>query len=185
MSASTRIKLAASLALGIAIAPAARAQCAYATPCIIHQAIIDTSDIHRSGPRYGVIFLSPGITDSIRVHNKGQSVSATTSLFGWEFERQLFENPKGVVPITNLVLGVAGLDQGLILPSATWLVGMRTADNFEFGIGPNVSPLGAALALGAGVTLHSGKLNIPFDVAYVSSKVGPRYSLTTGFNVVQ
>src|SRR5471032_3200018 len=110
MSTSSRVTLAAAV-LTLAIAPSAQAQCAYATPCIIHQAIIDTADIHRSGPRYGVIFLSPGITDSIRVHNKNQTVNATTSLFGWEFERQLFENTKGVVPVTNLVLGVAGLDQ--------------------------------------------------------------------------
>ena len=106
-------------------------------------------------------------------------------MFGWEFQSELLHNPRGITPVTNLVLGVAGLDPGLALPSATWLVGMRTSDDFEFGIGPNLSLLGPALAIGAGMTFHSGKMNIPFDVAYVSSKIGPRYSFTTGFNVMK
>ncbi len=142
-------------------------------------------EVDRSGPRYGAIWLSPPITDSIKAHNGNQKVSGTTSLFGWDFQRELMSNPSGMSPVMNVILGVAGLDQGLVLPSATWLVGMRTRDDLEFGIGPNLSLLGPALAIGAGVTLHSGKLNIPFDVAYVASKIGPRYSVTTGFNVMK
>jgi hypothetical protein len=62
---------------------------------------------------------------------------------------------------------------------------MRTRDNFEVGIGPNVSLAGAALAVTGGMTFHSGELNIPLDVAYVSSKFGTRISLTTGFNIMK
>ena len=149
------------------------------------RADVDTSEIKRSGPRYGVIWLSPSLVDSISAHNKHQSVNGTTSVFGWDFQTQLLRNPHGAAPITDIVLGVAGLDQGLILPSATWLVGMRTQDDFEIGIGPNVSLAGAALALTVGRTFHSGQLNIPFDVAWVSSKIGQRVSLTTGFNVMK
>lgn len=146
---------------------------------------IENEEVRRSGPRYGVIWLSPQIADSVTAHNKNQKINPTTSLFGWEFQRELLRNPKGIVPVSSLVLGLAGLDQGLVLPSATWVVGMRTPEDIEFGIGPNVSPAGAALAVSAGMTFHSGQLNIPFDLTYVSSKLGTRFSLTTGFNVMK
>jgi hypothetical protein len=35
------------------------------------------------------------------------------------------------------------------------------------------------------MTFHSGALNIPLDVTYVSSKIGTRVSLTTGFNIMK
>ena len=94
-------------------------------------------------------------------------------------------NPTGVEPITSIVLGVAGLEQGLVLPSATWVVGIRTQEDFELGIGPNASLAGVALAVTAGRTFHSGSLHIPIDVAWVGSKIGQRFSLTTGFNVTK
>jgi hypothetical protein len=147
------------------------------------RAIIDTLPAKRSGPRYGALWLSPAIADSISVHNNNHKVNGTTSLFGWDFETQLMRNPTGVEPITSLVLGVAGLEQGLVLPSATWVVGIRTQDNFELGIGPNASLAGVALAVTVGRTFHSGTLHIPIDVAWVGSKIGQRVSLTTGFNV--
>jgi hypothetical protein len=168
----------------LAAAPAARAQ---GEPNLHRewQVKIDTSDIKRSGPRYGALWLSVALADSISAHNKNQKVNPMMSLFGWEFESELLRNPNGATPVTNLVIGVAGLDQGLVLPTATWLVGMRTKDDFEAGIGPNISPAGPALALTVGMTLHSGRLNIPLDVAYVSSKIGTRVSFSTGFNVMQ
>lgn len=164
-------------ALVAAMAADARAQ--------LRHAVIDTMPDKRSGPRYGVIWLSPALADSISVRNGNQKVNSTTSIFGWDFETQLMRNPKGVAPITSLVLGVAGLDQGLALPSATWIVGVRTQDDFEVGIGPNASLAGVALAVTAGRTFHSGSLHIPVDVAWVSSKFGQRVSLTTGFNVMK
>jgi len=149
------------------------------------RAIIDTLPAKRSGPRYGAIWLSPAIADSISVRNNNHKVNGTTSIFGWDFETQLMRNPKGVEPITSIVLGVAGLEQGLVLPSATWVVGIRTQEDFELGIGPNASLAGVALAVTAGRTFHSGSLHIPIDVAWVGSKIGQRLSLTTGFNVTK
>jgi hypothetical protein len=149
------------------------------------RAIIDTLPAKRSGPRYGAIWLSPALADSISVRNDNHKVNATTSIFGWDFETQLMRNPNGVEPITSVVLGVAGLEQGLALPSATWVVGLRTHDDFELGVGPNASLAGVALAVTVGRTFHSGSLHIPFDVAWVSSKFGQRVSLTTGFNVTK
>jgi hypothetical protein len=81
------------------------------------------------------------------------------------------------------VVLAGGLDQGVLLPSINWLVGLRTRDGAEFGIGPNVTPAGVALALAAGVTFRAGVLNIPMNFAVVPSKEGMRVSMLTGFTL--
>ena len=68
------------------------------------------------------------------------------------------------------------------MPSLTWLVGLRSPTGLEFGIGPNITPVGVALALAGGVTFRSGSLNVPVTFAVVPSDVGTRVSMLTGFN---
>ena len=41
----------------------------------------------------------------------------------------------------------------------------------------------AGLVIAAGVTVRSGALNIPVNVAVATSKHGPRVTLLTGFNI--
>ena len=63
-------------------------------------------------------------------------MNGTTSIFGWDFETQLMRNPTGVEPITSLVLGVAGLEQGLVLPAVRrGVVGIRTQKISSWGSG--------------------------------------------------
>jgi hypothetical protein len=81
------------------------------------------------------------------------------------------------------VVLAGGLEQGAFLPSVSWLVGLRTASGMEFGVGPNLTPAGSALAFAAGVTYSTGALNIPVNVAVVPSKAGVRVSVLTGFNM--
>ena len=59
---------------------------------------------------------------------------------------------------------------------------MRTRGGTEFGVGPNVTPVGVALVIAAGMTMRAGALNIPINVAVVPSKSGTRVSVLTGFN---
>jgi hypothetical protein len=88
-----------------------------------------------------------------------------------------------VAAVSEWVLLVGGLERDIAIPSLTWLVGMRTANGAEFGVGPNITPAGTALALAAGVTFRHGFVNIPVNVAVVPSKAGTRVSLLTGFNM--
>ena len=39
---------------------------------------------------------------------------------------------------------------GVALPSLNWLVGVRTPTGTEFGVGPNITPLGVGLVIAAG-----------------------------------
>jgi hypothetical protein len=75
-----------------------------------------------------------------------------------------------------------GLERGVVVPSVSWLVGLRTGSGMEFGLGPNVTPAGVALAMAAGVTVSRGALNVPFNIAVVPSRTGVRVSVLTGFN---
>ena len=139
-------------------------------------------ELNRSGPRFGITWMSNDIVDTLRVkHNV--DVAPIITQFGWQFERQFASLENGPVALNEWVILVGGLDQGEILPSLTWLVGLRTQGNFEIGVGPNITPAGVALALSSGVTFRVGALAVPLNIAIVPSKLGPRTSILTGFNL--
>jgi hypothetical protein len=104
------------------------------------------------------------------------------SQFGWQFEKQFYAKDGRMAVLNEWVLLFGGLDQGLAIPSLTWLVGMRTANGSEFGVGPNIGIGGVSLALAAGTTIRTGFLNVPMNVAVVPSRNGMRISFLTGFS---
>ena len=134
-----------------------------------------------SGPRFGVTALSDGVVEKLR--ERSIEVGSNITQFGWQFEKEFYSRQGGVAALHEFVFLVGGLEQGVALPSLNWLVGLRTANGAEFGIGPNITPVGVALTLAAGVTFRSGALNVPMTFAVVPSKAGTRISLLTGFNL--
>lgn len=138
--------------------------------------------LNRSGPRVGVTWLGGSIVDTLRSrHNI--DVAPVVTQFGWQFERQFSSLEGGPVALNEFVFLIGGLDQGAFLPSLTWLVGVRTPNQFELGVGPNVTPAGVALALSTGMTFRVGALAVPVNIAIVPSKLGVRSSILTGFNL--
>jgi hypothetical protein len=133
-----------------------------------------------SGPRFGLTLLADGVVN--KLEERDIKVGPHISQFGWQFEKQFYSTVNGPTAVTEWVVLVGGLEQGVVLPSVSWLVGMRTMKGAEFGIGPNITPIGAALAIAAGVTFRAGGLNVPVNVAVVPSKSGVRVSLLAGFN---
>ena len=138
--------------------------------------------LNRSGPRFGVTWLGGSITDTLKSKYK-VDVAHVITQFGWQYERQFASLENGPVALNEFVFLIGGLDQGTFIPSLTWLVGIRTPGNFEFGVGPNATPAGVALAISSGVTFRSGALAIPINVAVVPSRFGMRASILTGFNL--
>ena len=115
-----------------------------------------------------------------------QNVAAATTVpwmdaNGWQFEREFYSKQEGPTVLNEWVFLLGGLDQGVPIPSLSWLVGMRTKEGAEFGIGPNITPAGVALAVAAGVTFRAGVVNVPMNFAVVPSKYGTRVSVLTGF----
>lgn len=134
-----------------------------------------------AGPRFGMTMLPDDTVATLLEHNI--VVGRTISQFGWQFEKQFYAKDSGVAVLNEWVVLVGGLDQGVALPSLSWMVGMRTANGTELGVGPNVSASGVALAIAAGTTLRAGFLNIPVNFAVVPSRQGMRISFLTGFSV--
>ena len=139
------------------------------------------NEVNLSGPRFGVTALSDGVMNELAT--RGLKASPLISQFGWQVERAFYRADTGMAAMTEWVVLLGGLEQDLKIPSMTWLVGLRGANGAEFGIGPNFSPAGSALAIAAGVTFRHGYLNVPVNVAIVPSRNGTRISMLTGFNM--
>jgi hypothetical protein len=134
-----------------------------------------------AGPRFGMTMLSDGVVKKLA--EKQIEVGPAISQFGWQFENQFYTKSSGVTALNEWVVLVGGLDQGVAIPSVSWLVGLRTKEGAEFGVGPNVTPAGAALVVSAGVTFRAGILNVPMNFAVVPTKVGTRVTVLTGFTM--
>ena len=141
--------------------------------------IAKTADL--SGPRFGLTLLADGVVK--KLEERDINVGPHISQFGWQFEKQFYTKDGPVTMVTEWVALVGGLEQSVVLPSLSWMVGARTRDGAEFGIGPNVTPAGTALVLAGGMTFRAGALNIPVNVAVVPSKAGSRVTLLSGFSL--
>jgi hypothetical protein len=139
-----------------------------------------SKSISLGGPRVGFTSLSPGVIEKLKESNF--QVRPLMTQFGWQFEKQFYSKGSGLSALNEWVVLVGGLEQGLVVPSLNWIVGLRTKEGAEFGVGPNLTPAGAALAFAAGITFRTGALNIPMNVAMVPSKDGVRVSVLSGFN---
>ena len=137
--------------------------------------------VNLSGPRFGITSLGDGVRAELLA--RGFEAPSMISQFGWQLERAFYRTDSGMAAMTEWVVLLGGLERDMAIPSLTWLVGMRSANGAEVGIGPNITPAGTALALAAGVTFRHGFVNVPVNVAVVPSKAGTRVSFLTGFNM--
>lgn len=157
--------------------------------CISHNVICQsisrnssTSYMRLSGPRLGMTFITGESAD--RLKDEYDAVPFV-SQFGWQFETRFFTLDNGTVGCLEGIALIGGLEQGLFLPSVNGLVGIRNARGLEFGVGPNVSLAGFALAVGGGFTISAGEVNFPVNIAVVPSNKGIRFSALFGFNAAK
>jgi len=90
------------------------------------------------------------------------------------------------------VLLLGGLDQGMAIPSASFVAGFHSSWGFELGLGPFLTVLApnGRVRLAAGVVylleytfqLKGFSLPIIFTMVPIPSYTNPRLSLLTGFN---
>jgi hypothetical protein len=140
--------------------------------------LLDDDD--RSGPRVGAAYLIGG---SVTAERAGRSVSPLMSLFGWQLEHPFDTGVRrAMVPVTEVVVLAGGMEQGVLLPSASWLLGVRRPNGWEAALGPTLTGAGVQLAFAGGVTHAFGNLNIPVNLAVAPGRRGASISVTTGFN---
>ncbi len=175
MHAFVKLVLAAVAIVTVAMPRTAVAQ-------VVPPPLMPAETMNLSGPRFGMTVLSDGVRKKLATDLQTE-IGPVISQFGWQKEKRFMSSPTGFTGVTEFVLLLGGMEQGVALPSLNWLVGMRTAKGAEFAVGPNITPAGIALAAAAGVTFRTGNLNIPVNIAAVPSKSGLRLSLLAGFNV--
>jgi len=168
--------------LALAAAPA-RAQEDVPADAPADAPAVSTAPLRLSGPRFGVTVVTGETADRLEEEFEARPVFTQ---FGWQFENRLFRlEDSGLTGVTEWVPLVGGLEQGLFLPSLTFLVGLRTRAGTEIGIGPNVSASGAGLAIATGISQAYGELNFPVNASVVLSDDGVRASLLVGFTLAR
>lgn len=131
------------------------------------------------GPRIGMTFVGDGaFAQALSAEGKRNCFT----LFGWQLEKRVFTLKNGASGMLEFVPMIGGLDIGKFIPSVSALVGIRAKNGFEFGAGPNLAiyygkdfsggsstsaNLGVVIA--TGMSVKSGKVNFPINIAVVPS----------------
>lgn len=175
----------------------------------------DTSDFAKkrrktfSGPRVGFTYISSGTAADYLAREGKQNL---ISQFGWQFEGRLFTVENGMSGIIEFIPLIGGVEQGMFIPSASVLIGLRGGEkrSYEFAMGPNFSVVpnylghrtgSVGLVIAAGTSFKKGNVNFPVNLAFVPSvgskenvmnedgsfsekkfQTGWRLSLIVGFN---
>jgi hypothetical protein len=163
------------------------------------RATYDGSPTKYSGPRIGMTYIGPGsAADEIRLRGKTPVVSQ----FGWQFETRIFTSSTGISGLAEFVPLIGGMEQGLFLPSASLLFGLRVRDGLEVAVGPNLSLTGLGMVLAVGTSFHLDDIYFPVNLVFVpnvtksetetlyngkrittTTNTGFRISLIVGFNI--
>jgi hypothetical protein len=136
------------------------------------------SFITRTGPRFGVALTTGHSADVLK-----QTWDARPAMLqiGWQIEGEFLANGGRISGVTSILPAIGGFDHGRILPSLTWLVGVRTEKGAQLCFGPDLSMTGAGLAVSLSSARSSGALNVPTSMTVVFGERGVRISLLTGF----
>ena len=139
-----------------------------------------------SGPRFGLTLIGAGETADI-LTGDDNGPSAITTQYGWQWESR-FADGEDITGLAEWVVLLGGMERGKFLPSISSLIGFRSSEGFEMGVGPNLTLGGLGIVFGVGFTATSGKLNMPINIVFSTSKEyswiesGPSFSILVGFN---
>jgi hypothetical protein len=152
------------------------------------------------GPRVGVSYILAPFRDfdasvqRIFPDDSRQYIPIFTQ-FGLNLEQRIrLGNTQSHFAFQEVLL-VGGIDQNIVLPSLSILIGFRSRKGLEFGLGPNLSlkrsaddiGVGLSVVYSVGWTFSFADVFIPVDLAFVPtpSDSNPRFTLLTGFNFKQ
>lgn len=138
--------------------------------------------IKLEGPRIGFTYISAKEGSKLEERLEENDINPLITQFGWQFETRFFTLENGTSGLVEGVILFGGMEQSKLLPSGSFLVGLRNGTGLEVGFGPNLSLTGVAYVFAVGYTASSRYINFPINLAIVPSKDGIRYSLLVGFN---
>jgi hypothetical protein len=136
----------------------------------------------RTGVRFGWNYLEGGdqLEELESNHMFAMGLQAQQALEGGAWLDVLF--------VENVT--VSGLDQSIVAPSASFLVGFEIDKQVQLAVGPNLSafdPSGEGhnlhLVAAVGTTADAGIFSVPIHLSYIPDvRVFNRYALKTGVN---
>lgn len=145
-----------------------------------------------NGPRLGITYvfenenLDRDGTLAPRLSARG--IDNIISQFGWHFEWVVAPESGGPAFATQFMPFVRGVEYGIVIPSASLMLGIRMPVGIEFGMGPDVmatfdekEPVVTSLMIGFGHTVRFGGVRIPIKVALSTSKAGNHISFVFGY----
>ena len=149
------------------------------------------------GPRVGALYV---FSDWAAFNSRAQelfpdasrSYNPIMTQFGVNFEQRIRLGQTTSHFAFQEVLVFGGLDQNIVLPSLSALIGFRSRVGLEFGLGPNFSmtssggypALAMSVVYAVGWTFSVSGVFVPVDIAFIPtpSDGAPRLSITSGFN---
>jgi len=144
----------------------------------------------RSGVRFGYGYLN-GVRELEDMNNPGKAkrLSPHTFVMGFEMQ-QVMEGGDwlDILFIENIT--ISGLDQSVINPSASVLVGFEIDKQIQLGVGPNISTFDPSgkdklvhLIMAVGWTAQAGVFSVPVHFSFIPDADGYwAAALTTGVN---
>lgn len=142
------------------------------------------------GPRIGVNYLNYDVEDfseKVSEFYSGDDVYyPVTSLFGFICEQRVVLGDTSSHFAFQEIVMLSGIEQSLLLPSASFLIGFRGSSGLEFGTGATFGLTGIGVIIAAGWTFSFSGVYIPVDLSFIipSSKRPFSIALTTGFNFI-
>jgi len=136
--------------------------------------------IKLSGPRAGLTYIGGDLGKLMKDNNISQYISQV----GWQFETRFFETRDGLQGLVETVVLLGGFETEKPVFSGSLLVGFRTKNGFEAGVGPNLSTANdgtTSFVIAVGHTYKSDDIYIPFNFAVVPSAGAVKYSVLIGF----
>lgn len=150
------------------------------------------------GPRTGFTGI---VTENAKFNEKMQALfpneekdyNPFITQFGINFEQRVKLGDTNSHFAFQEVILIGGLDQSLVIPSLSFLIGYRHGAGLEIGLGPNISITSdsagnlkgsISVAYTLGWTFSYKGVYVPVNIAFVPTPVdgSPRLSLLTGFN---
>ncbi len=142
-----------------------------------------------SGPRIGIIDIQDREDQAKEVRNPislfgikvaGLNVPSRLSLIGWHFEtiKKIRLSSSNLVFQTTIL--TAGLERFELLPSGSFIVALRTPNNYEFGFGGNISYAGTGFIYSLGKSFSYENRIIPVNLSANINSENIQFYLTTG-----
>lgn len=127
--------------------------------------LLTEKNLKFNGPRLGVGYVGAGMYAD-ELSKRGKSPILTQ--IGWQFETRIFTSASGLSGLVEFVPMISGIEQGLFYPSASFLIGIRSSDKFEVGLGPTLAyPSGLSMAFALGTSVKYEDVYFPITLAFV------------------